>query len=942
MLRPMHSPVETRHRATAVGYAAVLLVAAYARSVGIYRGLDAGAAFHPDEPKQVVATARALAGEYGTYEHKAAIDAYPLFVSRLDAWIIGAARAPLRAIRAFLAPDAPLPEAPAKPDLYRWTRGLRFVYGMAALALTLAIARGLGFSHRATLFAGLAMALCPLSYAVTHFSTGEVGMDLFGAAAVALLALHARRPRRLWLAASGFAVGWAFDSKFHGALIAATTAIYLTASAVARRGGLRRFAAEAFVSLAGFVAGVVSGTPQWIWDRKRYWRDLLHNLDFIKFYAVPPEVRALPATRRAWMSFESNLPKVLGSLGWTLALLGFAGLAFAIARALRARGAEAEDPAAARLRRLRAAVFAFPPIALAVSLAGKLMLQAIHFSNLAPFLALSAAFALSELWRTRRAAAQGGAVLLGAMAVLELGALTERELFFWRRDDVTRGVREMRNAFGDAVRVGDDRRGRPTANTLRDFNLEGDNPSGFRNRPHTVSVADGAWWNAAHIAPTPTTPLTPHGSWVYAHGPVLPRNDREFPAAPGRPVERHVVWHAPPGPAAFGLRAGRIPSLVEIEYGGARERVELEPHQQKIVTLAPRRWRTEPRARRRTDPVFLVPLSIRAVTGEVMAQALADPREIRHFRAFGGDAEALRELAADLPEREPLLDALSRTRFMESPPDWIGLLTPANARETLPGVGPLAAGRYRLLLDVEALAPDGRIEIELHDPDRRTPADDGGSAAFDLIPGLQRIEWRFAKRFAPYDGRLTVTAVAGACRVRGWTLAPDAEALYEDLRAMAAGGPPPFWCRRFDLPTAPPPRELPVRARFGAGGPIEIESLALPETLTPGRPFAAAARVRLRGPVRWAEHALYVRLVDAAGRTVWSFRPRIARGAYGETPAAPDQFTPPEDAPPGVYGVYVRLFNERTFLRQPLYSAAPGARVERQWVRAGEVRIAAP
>jgi len=767
-------------------------------------------------------------------------------------------------------------------------------------------------------------------------------MDLFGAAAVGFLVLHAHRPRLVWLAASGFAVGWAFDSKFHGILVAVTTAIYLAARAIALRGGWRRFAAETSVSAAGFVAGVVSGTPQWLWDRKRYWRDLLDNLDFIKFYAVPPEIRALPAGRRAWMSFESNIPKVLGSIGWTLALLGLAGLLVAAIRAFRARGVDAENAAAARVRWLRFAVFAFPPFALFVSLAGKLMLQAIHFSYLAPFLALSAAFALTALWQARRARSRTAAVLLGGVAVLELGALTEREIFFWRRDDVTRAVRDLRDAFSDTVRVGDDRRGRPTPNTLRDLSVEGDNPSGFRNRPYTVSVSDGAGWNAMHIAPVPTTPLTPRSSWVFAQGPVLPRNDREFPVSAGRPVERHVVWHAKPAPASFGLRTGRIPSLVEIDYGGARERLELEPHQQQVVTLTPRRWRTEPRARRRADPVYLVPLSVRAVTGDLTVHVFTDPREIRHFRAFGGDSNALRELAADLPEREPLLEALSRTRFMESPPEWALLLNEGNARETLTGVGPLAAGRYRLVLDVEALTPGVRLSAALVDVDLRAAAVAMAPETFELHPGLQQVEWRFAKGFAPYDVRLTVAVAEGVCRVRRWKLAPDVAAIYSDLQTLAGGGPAPAWCRRYGPSPKPPARERPVRARFGPGGAIEIESLSLPDALTPGQSVECSARVRLRGPVRWAEHALYVRIVDAAGHTVWSFRPRIARAAYGETPAAPDTFIPPADVPPGNYGVYVRLFNERTFLRQPLHSAAPDARIERQWVRAGDVRFEAP
>lgn len=921
--------------------ALLLLLAAAVRTVGLYRGLDADAVYHPDEPKQVMATARTLANEYGTFEHKPGIDAYPLFVSRLDAWIIRAVRAPLRLLNAWLNPESPFPEVPEKADLYRWTRALRVLYELLTLILTLAIARAIGFSPPATLFSGLLLALCPLSQAVAHFSTGEAGMDLFGAAAVLLLTAHARNPRLLWLAASAFCVGWAFDSKYHGVLIGVVTAIYLPARWVVSRSGWRQVLSETSISLAGFVAGVVLGTPQWFWDHKRYWRDFLANLRFIKDYAVPPEIRALPAWRRALMSFESNLPKVFSGLGWLLAFLGLAGLIWAIIALRRSQRVEQEGPFELRRRWLRAAIFAFPPIALIVSLAGKLMLQAIHFSNLAPFFALAAAYAISRLWQTQRSPLRIAAAALGGAAVFELGALTEREIFFWRRDDITRVTREFRRAFTELAPVDDFRRGRITATTLRYFTVEGDNPSGFRNRPYAVYIPNAQWWRSAHIAPVPTTPMTSTLSWVFTEGPVLPRSDREFPAPAGRTTRRHVVWYRPPGTVSLGFRSGRIPALVEVDYGGDLARIELEPHQQIIRTFSPRRWRTQPRARQRAEPVFLVPLNVRAITGAVTVHVLADPREVVHFRAFGGDPEAARALAADLPDRDELLDALADTRFSESPDGWSVFLSASNTRESLSGLPPLPAGRYRLQVDVDIYQPDTRLSLSLLDVDHRAGAVSESPGDFILAPGLHRLEWRFTKGFAPYDPRVMITANL-PCRLHRWTLAPDAQAIHEDLSSLREGGSAPQWCRRYGPIYPVAPRELPVGARYGRRGAIEIVSLYLPEKIGVGQPFPCAARVRLHGAVRWAEHSVYVRLVDETGHTVWSFRPRVVRAAYGDTPAAFDLFTPPETIPAAQYAVYVRLFNERVFLRQPLYSAISSARVERQWIRAGEVNVAKP
>ncbi len=746
-----------------LAFFSILVLATFLRTGGVYRGLDVRYNYHPDKAKQVAALSRYLDGEYIWYINSRAYDGYPLFLSHLDEWTLRVARPLQRALHNHLQPDRPQPCHTSRTQLYAWSRTRRVVHGMLAVLFTMLAANKLGFSRRASHIAGLLLALSPIAAAVTRFSTGEVGTDMFAVATVWLLAQHAARPRLRWLLAAGAAVGWCFASKYNGVLVAIIPIVYLTMRVVAQRGGFQHFITEGIVSLGGFVAAVLIAAPQWIWSFKRTLADTLGSFDYIKHYSVPDEILAMTAWQQAVLSLRVNTLPLIGHIGWFLVALALAALACGLVERLPSLRNRQPDTPESRAAWLRLGSYLFPPFAFLVSLAGKLNFQPMHFSFILPALCIAAIGGLRCLMQRRGRLLRLTALVLLAAALADFAWSIERANFFWRRDDIMYGVAQMDQIYHETSPVKSFRRGQPTASTIKAFSLEGRHPSNFRNRPHTVKGADGAWQT---------------------------------------------------------------------------------------------------------------------------------------------------------------------------------LLTPRSPRKTLEDIAPLPAGRYRLTIDVEAMQADTAIAIELRDRDGRLTREDSAARTFKLTDGLQRLEWTFAKRFAPYEVDIRVLLENGACRIARWTLIPDATAIYDDLAALAAGSEPPAWAAP-PPPAAPlaPEHVLPAGGRYGHCGAIGLDGLHLPDRIHPGIPFPAMAVLSLHGATRWEEQRIDVRLIDERGRAAMSFRLQVSRSRMGNAPGVPESITPPSELPPGRYRVQARIWNSRTLLRLPLQTTEQGIERTRQWVHAGSVNV---
>ena len=411
----------------------IALLALYGRTAGVYRGLEVDYTYHSDEPKQVQSLSRFLDGQYIWYENHPMFDGYPLFLQHFDEWLIRPARALQRAAHRHVAPERELAPAPEGMELYAWARGLRVVYGLLGVWFVYLIARRLVLDRPASLAAALFAAIAPMSVAVTHFATGDIGTDFFGAISVLLLALHLRSRKAVWLFLSGLMLAWAFAAKYNGALVALVPALYLAGLLILNRRGLRGFLGDSLVYALGGFAGLLSAIPQLAWAPDKTISDMIRIFHFIKTYHVAPEFAAKPFTERAAFTLSNNLPPLLGHLGPIVCLLAGVAAAVALVELLRARRAPARGDLAPAL--LRFALFAFPFIALVIAVVGKPRAKPFHYSFLQFALCLGAAYALAWLWNSRRRALRWLALGAFAAATLQSGIRWEQETFFWKRED---------------------------------------------------------------------------------------------------------------------------------------------------------------------------------------------------------------------------------------------------------------------------------------------------------------------------------------------------------------------------------------------------------------------------------------------------------------------------------------------------------------------------
>jgi len=422
--------------------AATLLLGMYLRGVGAFRGLGSESVYHPDEPKQVSALFNYLHGRYVWYTGSLFYDGYPYGLNHVDEWMLRPVLLVRNACLRTLHGTEWSPCVPSRSALYYWARTLRIIYGVAVMLIACATARRLFRRQSAAWLVLLLTAVAPLSFCVTHFATGDIGVDLFGGLALLLLVLFARRPAFMLAFAAGAATGIAFGCKYNGILCGLAIAIYALLHLVSRW-RIGTFLATSAASLGGCVVGIVASTPALLIDFKRTRDDIFANFQFIKDYSVPDEERALPFLQKAWLGLTRNTADIVGSLGWVVMFLAAVGLvATIVSYARRPKHGDFESNQNTVLR-ARLAVILFPFIALFMSLAGKLEVQPFHFSYLQVPFVLAAAAGVVALGRGSWRGARLLAGIAAAAAVVEFGLDAAYERFYWQREDNVTFVNEF-------------------------------------------------------------------------------------------------------------------------------------------------------------------------------------------------------------------------------------------------------------------------------------------------------------------------------------------------------------------------------------------------------------------------------------------------------------------------------------------------------------------
>jgi len=771
----------------------------------------------------------------------------------------------------------------------------------------------------------LLTAVAPLSFCVTHFATGDIGVDLFGGLALLLLVLFARRPAFMLAFAAGAATGIAFGCKYNGILCGLAIAIYALLHLVSRW-RIGTFLATSAASLGGCVVGIVASTPALLIDFKRTRDDIFANFQFIKDYSVPDEERALPFLQKAWLGLTRNTADIVGSLGWVVMFLAAVGLvATIVSYARRPKHGDFESNQNTVLR-ARLAVILFPFIALFMSLAGKLEVQPFHFSYLQVPFVLAAAAGVVALGRGAWRGARLLAGFAAAAAVVEFGLDAAYERFYWQREDNVTFV----NEFPSKVIA---ERWYNAGSILRDTTLEGRNVSAFRNRKTYARSPRADVWKQIACSPVPCVPYPGVHDWIFMNGPLFPRNDRMVQVGGHRRVERHLVFRSsPPAELSVGLRSMAWPVRVTLDVGGERAVVNLMPNKQELVALRPKRRRT---SRQRADGTraYLVPVSIRTEGGGVApadettgvtATFFANETERARFALFGGTAEPPLNLLPEGVADSNLVQAVDGALYVGTQASGLELIAESQSRRQrrLPEKGTLLpCGRYVLEVDVTVLSDEAKLSFSIGDPRAVSAGEAQVIGVQSLTRGGRQLEYAFGKPFAPHLCQASVECNQGVCRLNCWRIVPDTAELVGELRWLSASGQLPSWSRRFAAgeELADQPEQAAPGMDVVFDDAVRLTRFALPSVATNGRPLRVGCDVDLLdfAYAAFDEAAFFIHLMDTEGGMVSAFGFTLRDAAIASETGRGVAAALSAEVSPGTYAVQIGMWNARTHQRLP-------------------------
>ena len=757
-----------------VAIALLFLIALYFRTSGLFRGLGTSAAiFHPDEPKQVLALFNFLNGDYIRYYGSLFYDGYPYGLNHLDEYLL----------RPFLFLfDAQLPD---RNSLYYYARTLRLLYGLTVIIICSHLIYKLTQCRLSSFLGALFFAVSPLPITVTHFATGDIGIDLFCALCFLFTFLYLQGNHKIfWLLLAGLAVGAAFSAKYNGLLVGIVPATLLCLQFVKEK-RISPLVLRTFILGTGALLGLFIFTPHILLETKPTIANVLANFEFIKNYNVPIEIINKPWYEQALLGIQTNFMYTVSSLGIILFITSIAGLIVA-GKQYGARQYSSERKFESKnLFILSIAIF--PLIALLLSLSGKYVVQPFHFSYLLIPLILTTSLLFSNLYSSKNGLARGLAFLVAFSILIESGYTSIQDNFFWRLEDNVYQSQALPTSIYDREAFYTHR-----SDPIRSLFLEGPGNSIFRNYHTLAKGPDALFWKTIEVAPLPQVANPIGENWVFMNGPSFPRNERMLvihAGNHGNTLERYLVLPAGTKIEGIGLRSGSFATEATITLGGTQKHCKLTAHQQKVLTIEAKTWKTS-RDKISGKEAHLIPLKVSVSHNDLWVTLFTSRKEKELFTLFGGSENATVKVPARIPPEldDHYFDALSRIRYLEHSLSW----------RVVPGKQipmwevSIPAGRYKLICEAEGLVEHSDIAIHFED------AKGGGlhqskQQSFRIEKGLQRVEYSFTKPFAPYQIRFIISGKSGKSQILKFKLIPDYKKLAEDFEVWRAKGLQPHW-----------------------------------------------------------------------------------------------------------------------------------------------------
>jgi len=750
------------------------LLALYLRTSGLFRGLgETGYIFHPDEAKQILALFNFLNGDYVRYYGSLFYDGYPYGLNHLDEYL-------LRPILLFFTS-----EIPYRPDLYYLARLLRLTYSVVILCTVYQLVVRLTHNRASALLALLLIGVAPLSISVTHFATGDIGVDLFTALCLLFLLFYGERKHAYsWLLCCGISIGAAFSAKYNGLLIGMIPGMVIVGEFIRNR-HLGPFVIHCCILVCGSIIGILIFTPNLFLDFKTTLINIAANFEFIKNYNVPAEVLAKPWFERAYLGILNNSRYIISSLGYVAVLTCIAGLFFFSSRLISYRRMPRTPFCSRSLYLFSLAIF--PLLALLIALSGKFVVQPFHFSYLQiPLIIVSCVF-IAQLMSSANTLLKSCGVFIALLLLLEFGQQSWKENFFWRLEDNGYHAENLPASIYDKEAFYSHR-----SDPIRSLLLEDSGTSVFRNHRVEAKGPDAFFWKTIELAPLPQVANPVGKDWIFLNGPTFPRNERTLVIHTGgiaKTIKRYLVLPADKTITGMGIQSGSHGAAASITLGGERLSIGLDAHQQKILAVTPREWRVSGSAE---NTVHVIPLTVSVPNSSLWVTIFTSEREKELFNLFGGGQNGRIDPPQPVPEtlKDDYFGALSRISYLEYPLSWR-----VKPGESIPmWEVALQAGRYTLTCDIDGLQEESEIAIEFRDAK-------GGSSnstqAFTLRKGIQRIEYSFSKTSAPYQIQFIIHNRKGIFHMMHFKLTPDYRRLSEDFELWRQKDLQPEWAARF-------------------------------------------------------------------------------------------------------------------------------------------------
>lgn len=757
----------------------IFLVALYLRTSGLFRGLgDQGSIFHPDEAKQILALFNFLNGDYVRYYGSLFYDGYPYGLNHLDEYLLR----PVLFFLGFKPPDQTY-------HLYYLARLLRVVYGMATVVIIFKLVFWLVRDRFSALLAMFLLAIAPLSVTVTHFATGDIGVDLFTALCFLFIIFYLERKRKKsWMFIIGVTVGAAFSAKYNGLLVGIVPAMILSFEYL-RNKNIKQFVVNCTFLIFGTGAGIVFFTPSLMLDFSTTLNNIFANFRFIKNYNVPADILAKPWTEKALLSLQHGTPYIISSLGSVAFFASIAVLLIAIKKYMTSFSSQQSSEESSR-QIFILSVVPFPLFFLLIALLGKYSVQPFHFSSLMVPLIISVCFLFSFLYSSPKKIFQYSSILFIFLIILDFGRVSWKENFFWRLEDNFFFEQNLPISLYEKNTLLFQQSGK-----IRSLYLERGGGAVFRNRKHAVVAPYADLWNSIGVAPLPQVPNPIGNNWIFLNGPTFPRNERTLfihGEGHGKTVQRYLVLPAGKSWPAVGIRSGSYATDVRIELGKATTQVKLEAHQQKILNLEPKEWKVSGGNPPGEEKVYISPITISVPHDDIWLTFITSQKEKDLFNLFGGGQDEPPIIPEPVPHQleKQYYDALSRIRFMD-----ISFSLNVWEKQRIPlWEVPLPAGKYILTIAIDGLDDHSEITVELEDAN-------GGltqqQQSFLIKKGLQQIEYSFTKPFMPYQGRFIIQGTSGSSRITSCKLTPDYKNIAEDFETWRTSGVKPKWVSRF-------------------------------------------------------------------------------------------------------------------------------------------------